>query len=346
MKYNVAIAGGGPAAAAAALQLARAGARTLIIERGDDRGDKPGESLAPAAKPILERLGVWEDLTRDGHLPSHANRSVWGSDRVEEMPFVFSPYGHGWHLDRRRFEQRLNERAVTAGATRITNTSVTAVDRTADRWRLTCRGAIEEVEATYLIDATGRSSRIARLLGARRIIEDPLIAVVSFLRADEPDPDSYTLVEATEHGWWYSATLPQNRLALMFITDPPAPTSPLTPPTHTAARIARHAYHPTAPPQIVDATSARLNTFAGNQWLAIGDAAVSYDPLSSHGLAAAMHGGILAAEAITTRDTRRYVTAMEAMWSAYVPMRREFYAAEGRWRDAPFWARRTGTELT
>lgn len=351
MKYDVAIAGGGPAAAAAALQLARAGALTLIIERGDDRGDKPGESLAPAAKPILERLGIWGDLTRDGHLPCHGNRSVWGSDRVEEMPFVFSPYGHGWHLDRRRFEHRLNERAVSAGATRVTSTSVTAVDRTADRWRLTCRGAVDEIEATYLIDATGRASRIARLLGARRIIEDSLIAMVSFLmvsflQTNEPDPDSYTLVEATEQGWWYTATLPQNRLALMFITDPPAPSTALTPPRHTHARIRRHHYRAHGEPQIVDATSARLNTVTGDHWLAIGDAAISFDPLSSHGLAAALHGGILAAEAIVTGDSRRYVAAMEGMWRAYVPMRRQFYADEGRWPEARFWARRAGTNVT
>jgi len=74
MRYDVAIAGGGPAAAAAALVLARAGARAIVIERGDDRGDKPGESLAPAAKPVLQRLGVWDDLARDGHLPCHGNR--------------------------------------------------------------------------------------------------------------------------------------------------------------------------------------------------------------------------------------------------------------------------------
>jgi hypothetical protein len=37
---------------------------------------------------------------------------------------------------------------------------------------------------------------------------------------------------------------------------------------------------------------------------------------------------------------------MKTMWRTYVPMRREFYAAEARWRDAPFWARRAGTELT
>lgn len=344
MSYDVAIAGGGPAAAAAALHLARAGARTIVIERGDDTGDKPGESLAPDAKPLLERLGIWNDLARDGHLPCHGNRSAWGSDRVDEQPFLFSPYGHGWHLDRRAFERRLNERAGEAGAVRVTGTSVTAVDRAAGAgtWRLTCRGALDAVEATFLVDATGRASRIARLLGARRVIHHPLVAVVTFLEADEGDRDAHTLVETAEDGWWYTANLPANRLAAMFITDPPAHASALTPPPHTARRIATHGYRPAAPPRVVDAGSARLDRFAGDGWLAIGDAAVSFDPLSSHGIAAALHGGLLAAEAIITADPRRYVAATEGMWAGYIAMRRRFYAAEGRWAGGRFWAGAAG----
>jgi flavin-dependent dehydrogenase len=336
MKFDVAIAGGGPAAAAAALLLARVGARTIVIERGDDRGDKPGESLAPAAKPVLERLGVWGDLARDGHLPCHGNRSVWGSDRVDELPFVFSPYGHGWHLDRRRFEHRLNEHACSAGATRITGTTVTAVHLVDGRWRLSC-GA-DEIEAGIVIDATGRASRIARMLGARRVIHDPLVAVVAFLESASPDRDSYTFVEAAEHGWWYTAPLPSNRLAAMFVTDPPA--RPFAPSGHTRDRIENHGYRLTAPPRVVDAGSARLDRFAGDGWLAIGDAAMSLDPLSSHGIAAALHGGMLAAEAILGGDARRYAAAMDAMWDGYASRRRAFYAEERRWAGRGFWARR------
>lgn len=334
MKCDVAIAGGGPAAAAAALQLARAGVRVVVIERGDDRGDKPGESLSPDAKPLLQRLGVWDDLARDGHLPCHGNRSVWGSDRVAEQPFVFSPYGHGWHLDRRRFEQRLHERAGEAGGTRIVGTSVVGIDGN----RLECRGAIDAIEARFVIDATGRASRIARLLGARRKIHDPLLAVVAFFDADEGDRNSTTLVEATEGGWWYSAPLPANRLAAMFVTEGPAPA--FAPIGRTRERIERDGYRLTAAPRIVDAGSARLDRFAGDGWLAIGDAALALDPLSSHGIASALHGGMLAAEAILGGEASRYLSAMEAMWSGYVAMRRAYYAAETRWPNAPFWRRR------
>ncbi|HEV7919802.1 MAG TPA: tryptophan 7-halogenase [Thermoanaerobaculia bacterium] len=341
MRFDVAIAGGGPAAAAAALLLARGGLRVVVLERGDDRGDKPGESLAPAARPLLERLGGWDGLAEDGHLPCHGNRSVWGSDGVDELPFISSPYGHGWHLDRRRFERRLNQLARDAGALRVTRTSVSAIERAGGRWRLRCPGALADVEADFVLDATGRASRIARMLGTRRIIDDPLVALVAFLESDAVDRDSYTLVEATENGWWYTAALPGNRLAAMVVTDPPAPS--FVPAGHTLARIERHGYRLAAPPRVVDAGSARLRDFGGDGWLAIGDAAMSLDPLSSHGIATALHSGMLAAEAILGGERRRYLQAMEAMWDGYSSMRRAFYAAERRWPASPFWARRGAT---
>ncbi|HKO00239.1 MAG TPA: NAD(P)-binding protein, partial [Thermoanaerobaculia bacterium] len=82
----MAIAGGGPAASAAALTLARHGLSCTIIERRDDEGAKPGESLPPSARPLLAQLGVG-DLLADGHLPCHGNRSVWGSDDIDELSF-------------------------------------------------------------------------------------------------------------------------------------------------------------------------------------------------------------------------------------------------------------------
>src|SRR5215213_9445087 len=118
MTFDVAIVGGGPAASVTAWMLARGGASCVILERGDDAGDKPGESLPPSARPLLEQLGLWDALEADGHLPCHGNRSSWGSDAIDEQPFVFSPYGHGWHVDRRKFEALLIARALEAGAER------------------------------------------------------------------------------------------------------------------------------------------------------------------------------------------------------------------------------------
>ena len=116
MRIPVAIVGGGPAASVAAVSLARRGIDSIILERGDDRGDKPGESLPPSALPLVQSLGIADAL--DDHLAVHGQRSAWGGEVADEMPFLFLPYGNGWHLDRRRFEQLLINRALAWGAVR------------------------------------------------------------------------------------------------------------------------------------------------------------------------------------------------------------------------------------
>lgn len=335
MTFDVAIAGGGPAASVTAMLLARAGASCVILERDDGGGDKAGESLAPAARPLLEELGVWDDLEPEGHRQCHGNRSVWGSEVVDEMPFVFTPYGHGWHLDRRRFERLLSDRAVAAGVERRTNARVTDVHPQ----RLTCAGGTV-VEAGVLIDATGRAAAVARRLGARRVVDHALVALVGFLEnGGRGMDDSFTLVEALENGWWYSAPLPDGRLAAMFVTDRVNDgwESLLASATHTRERIRAHGYELRHAPRRVDAGSARLDRAAGEGWLAIGDAATALDPLSSHGIGNAIATGINAARAVLSGDIDRYTAAVDAMWNGYVALRRGTYALEQRWPESAFW---------
>jgi len=307
VKIDVAIAGGGPAASAAAIALRRRGLSCAIVERGDCSGEKVGESLAPAAKPLLDALGL--DLARDGHLPCHGHRSVWGSDTPVEMPFDLSPYGNGWHLDRRKFEERLAE---LAGVPRFTNTRVLDVEPS---WRIVTDR--ETIVADFLIDATGRRAAVARRLGARIVRDDTLFAQVFFEGPLPPNADTYTEIEAAADGWWYRAPIPGGRAIAMFVSD-----------------VRKY------DALTLDASSFRLERIAGERWLAIGDAATALDPLSSHGLGNALFTGMRAAEAIATGNVDDYERAVDKMWNVYVSRRRELYASERRWPSSPFWSRR------
>lgn len=306
MKVDVAIAGGGPAASASAIALRRRGLSCAIVERGDGGGEKVGESLAPAARPLLDALGL--DLAGDGHLPCYGYRSVWGSDVAAERSFDTDPYGHGWHLDRRRFEERLAEMAKCP---RFTNTRIIDVEPS---WRvITDR---ETIFADFLIDATGRGAAVARRLGARIVRDDALLAHVFFI--DRKTDDTYTHIEAEENGWWYRAPIPDGRTVVMFVSDR----------CDERAGVMR------------DASSARLDRVAGERWLAVGDAACAFDPLSSHGLGNALFTGMRAAEAIVSGDFAAYEAEVDTIWNAYVSRRRELYAQERRWPSSPFWSRR------
>jgi 2-polyprenyl-6-methoxyphenol hydroxylase-like FAD-dependent oxidoreductase len=150
-----------------------------------------------------------------------SNRSSWGSDALETYDFLREPYGHGWHLDRRRFDAMLAGEAVRSGCTWMSATRVERIERRGDGWRLTASAAEHtSLRARFLIDATGRRSRVARSQGARRCVYDQLVALVAFLVRDgEAAVDTTTLVEAVADGWWYSARLPDGRLVCTFMTD-------------------------------------------------------------------------------------------------------------------------------
>lgn len=333
---RVAIVGGGPAGAVAALVLARRGVGVTVLESGPGPAAKVGETLPPALTPLLRHLGLEEWLEQDGHLRSQGNRSLWGSPEPGESPFLSNPHGEGWHVDRQRFEARLAEMAREAGV----------------EWHWGCRveRRSDLQDFDFVADATGRSARLARRLGARRLRYDRLVGVCSLLSSRTPASDTYTLVEATPEGWWYSALLADGRLAVAFLGDGDLLRSfpwreRLRETEATRERVEAHGYEG-GPLRVLPAESSRLDRIAGDGWLALGDAAAAYDPLSSYGMASAMGSGFYGGHAIADLLAGReeaclaYLDLMQRACGICLDLQREHYAREHRWPTAPFWRRR------
>lgn len=348
---NAVIVGGGPAGAVAALVLARRGISVTVLESRAAPARKVGECLPPSLSPLLRRLGLEDLLRQDGHLRSLGNRFVWGSPQPGERPFLAGTQGDGWHVDRLTFEARLAERAQAAGAEWRWGSRLTRCERIGDRWRLEIQNEI--LEADFVADATGRVAHLARRLGAKRVRYDRLVGAAALLRSPAPDADTYTLVEAVPEGWWYSALLADGRLAVAFMTDGDlldrnAWQLLLARTQATRARLEDHGYALEEAPRVLPAETSRLDTIAGDGWIAVGDAAAAYDPLSSHGIGSAMGSGFYAGSAIAdllagrleARDA--YLDVMQRSYGVCLDLQRQHYAQEGRWPEAPFWKRRRG----
>jgi flavin-dependent dehydrogenase len=371
---RVVIVGGGTAGAATALALQRAGVPTVLIERSARPAWKVGEALPPAANPLVRRLGLWGRLQDEGHLPSYGNASAWGSPALVDHSFLLDPNGSGWHLDRPRFDALLLQAAREHGARFVLGTAALhqrpasgersfSDERSAGDgcWlRVTPdEGDSTLVRAPFAVDASGRAAVLARDSGARREHLDRLVGIVGLLatRAAGGGPDTRTMVEAVEDGWWYSALVPGGRLVVAFMTDGDIArrraahtlagwSSLLGETVHTCARVVAHEARLLATPRVVLANSSRPAAVVGRGWLAVGDAAIAHDPLSSQGIASALLLGLSAADAIRdalggrAADLTRYRELVERLSAEYLGHLAYYYGQEARWPRAPFWSRR------
>ena len=163
------------------------------------------------------------------------------------------------------------------------------------------------------------------------------------------------VIESSEDGWWYFAPLSDGRCVCMFMTD-----ADLLAATSGSALARWESYllrtrhvrssveaYPELTRFIVrTARSQRLYRMCGREWVAVGDAAIVFDPLSSHGIAKGVDHGIQAADAVLAYldgdddALERLSSQFVAEFTDYEQTRRGYYSLERRWRDAPFWRRR------
>ncbi|MFI9630855.1 tryptophan 7-halogenase [Streptomyces sp. NPDC052042] len=367
------VAGGGPAGAAAALVLARAGHHVQLL---DDGGQAPpraaprgrpvfkiGEFLPPVARPLLSDLGLLNGFLASGHPVSTGTYAAWGSAALHGRSHLFDPYGHGWHLDRLRFDAFLRDAAVAAGAELR---QATALDRLGDRLivRERATGAVVELSARWTVDATGRRCVIGRRHGHRRRQDRLVAAYVVFPDrclagpAAQADAEARTLVEAAPRGWWYTTRIPAGRLVAHLtdadLADPPLRTPQgfwhaLSRTVHVRRRLAGHSPAVTPVPCWAPAHGLRLTPTAGPGWVAAGDAALAFDPLSSQGILTALHTGARAGQTVADclADGRRtsaaladYTAFLGGIAAAYRKNHAYAYGQEQRWPLSPFWGRR------
>jgi flavin-dependent dehydrogenase len=352
------IVGGGPAGSAAAVALATAGREVLVIERSDYGGTRFGETLPPAANPVLTRLGLTRDMASVEHLRCPGTACVWGDEEPYLNDYVFDPDGYGLHLDRATFDALLARKAASAGVEVLQRSEIRACRRDRSEWDVEVASPLgaRHLRAGVLIDAAGRRPWSGR--PSRRRAFDRQVALVGTFASGEDTvtADRRTWVEAAPSGWWYSASLPGDRLAVAYFTDADLIHAHkrrrdalwdvlLRQTLRTCDRLQRSRLMGDL--RVVAASSTIAEPIAGDGYIAIGDAASTIDPLSSHGILYALTSGLDAAKALVDPNPARavelYVQGVAARLRDDLSTRLHFCRSERRWPDSPFWLRRSAT---
>ena len=356
---RVAIVGAGPSGSALAILLNRYGADVTLF------GDAPrpqllvGESLIPAAIPILRRLGIEEETASFSRVKPGAT-FVWSStDRVNVTFNRFAPavFPYAYNIPRPRFDEALLARAVAAGVRHVpikarlqrtggyrANAELALAPET-----LAAAPALERCRPHLIVDATGRARHVARLLEIPARV-GPRKDVAHFAHFEGyrwDDAPGQVLVTRGRAGWTWCIPLkerlsigivlghddaanlgraPEERLERAIATDP------------WLFSVAGGARRVT---QVATYTNYQLISERGygRGWVMAGDAFGFVDPMLSPGVFLALRSAELLADSLAPWLARReiplpddldramaaYARVQNAMLSAWLELVTYFY---------------------
>jgi flavin-dependent dehydrogenase len=351
--FDVVIAGGGPAGLCTALELRRWGHRVCVVERGSFEEPRIGEHLSARGVSLVASMGLGSHWDPSEHLPSPGMISVWGGAEPVDLPAFFRPEGAGVHIARPAFEQGLALALMERGGEVRTRSRLEAIRREGDVFAIEVHslGKSEELFARFLVDATGRPAAIARRLGRKVVHRDRLIGLCASSpgahRVLEP------MVEATPAGWWYSSSIPDGRAIAIYFTDADLREGETLSETWARAlmetSLSRSRLGEEARawrPRGIDAGTQSLGGPPALGCVAVGDAALALDPLSSSGLTRAIEGGKMAALALHRAGggdlgaLARYESELGSALREHQAGKARYYGLETRFLDEPFWQRR------
>jgi len=366
---QVAIIGGGSAGACCALALRQQGIEdvTLIEASRFDRY-RIGESIPPESKQLLLKLGVWQAFQQQSHIPCYGSRSWWGDSRPGFNDNLLNPYGHGWHIDRAKFNAFLFEQARQVNTTILSPYYFRDVSETATgqhRLLLSYDHNQYYLDADFVVDASGAMARFARTQGSHKLYASAQLCSSRLyqLQQGQATLSGVTHLEAVASGWWYAARLPANRLLISHTTDLETFKTlrlnqtqqwhnELLRSTHTRQLIEGIATCENKL-RICAAPSFVLDRVIGRNWLAIGDAAASFDPITAQGIIKSISDAIFTAPRIAqylreqnTEALNPYQLLVQQRHQQYSEMRSYLYRQENRFKGHNYWDIMRGTSET
>lgn len=161
MSYDVAVVGGGPAGSVAAIQAARLGARTLLVEKNGMLGGTTTSAAINVpglfhawGKQVVAGIG-WQLVNHAVQLAGDRLPDFARSDRPPSLLQV--------RVNAAIYAALLDDAVLGSGATLALHTMFAAVDRPESDWRLTLCGkeGLREVRARVLVDCTGDANAVA-----------------------------------------------------------------------------------------------------------------------------------------------------------------------------------------
>ena len=331
---DVLVIGGGPGGSTVATLLARRGWKVVLLEKERHPRFHIGESLLPMNIPILERLGVLEQVRAIGVLKLGADFPVEGGAynvfRFDRS--LRGSEGYAFHVRRSEFDQLLFEHARREGVDARDGVKVERVAFDAQGRPATVQVSEGDARWTlrprYVIDASGRDAFLGSKLGLKRRNNKHQSAAVfshysGVIRRDGDDAGNVTICRHA-HGWIWFIPLRDGITSVGAVCSPDylkqrrGETEAFLLRTLDSVESARERMataQRVAPVHVTGNYAYDCSRMSGPGWALLGDAWNFVDPMFSSGVYLAMNSAELGADAIdkALREPAREAAVMQAL---------------------------------
>ncbi|WP_299408066.1 tryptophan 7-halogenase [Acaryochloris sp. IP29b_bin.148] len=291
-KTDVVVIGGGPGGTATAIRCAQHGLHVTLIEGAELSQSLTSETLHPEIEPLLQTLGVRDSVLAAG-FPRCPGR--WIALQGERQFHHFGEDSHGpklgFQVKRSHFDTLLLEQAKALGVNILQ--PCRAIEPLVSQGQI--QGLITTwggIEATYVVDATGRCQWLARKL---KLIttpySPPLHVEYGYVMGHCSEQEYSPLIASAPGGWVCVAKVQPLRYQWTRLKWAEHSNASWHPPNLA------HLW-PGDPPHTVEVTWRLVNPAAGPGYFLVGDAAAVLDPISSQGVLKAVASGMMAAHLI------------------------------------------------
>lgn len=312
--HTIAILGAGPAACTLAILLTRAGKRVALFHKPKNVPLIVGESLVPAIIPMLQQLGVEDEVRGYSTFKPGATFNL-----TDDLNFSFffkqltgNTARYAYNVPRDKFDETLLNAARRAGAKVFElNASVERVG-TSDRVQLSAEtlaatGDCFDGQPDLIVDATGRLRLLPNMLGIGAQ-EGGRKDMALFAHVDKTiiEHDGHVHTTRLDHGWSWRIPLP-GRVSLgmvlgrehaeRFGATKEERYDNLLQQDSVLKKVAAGAKRVTP---VMEYTNYQLvsERSAGENWALVGDTAGFIDPVFSSGLFLGMNGAFMLTDAI------------------------------------------------
>lgn len=365
--YDVIVAGGGPAGTSAAIHLARAGARVLLVEQKKfPRAKLCGEFISPECLDHFKRLGVADSMSEA--LGAELSETVFYARKGASVCVPSKWFGagasHALGLSRAEMDERLLAGARAAGVIVLEEAQATGLLTEASvvrGVRLRVGGETREYNSLIALDATGRARALARHIerddrASRKQMDDratrtdrddrkgrsrraPLVAFKAHLDGARGNPrhceiyfysGGYGGLNQVEGGLSNLCFIVSARDARRLGGDAVKIMREIVMTNARAASTLERARPATEWLGVALDGFGRHNIVPADGLLAVGDAASFIDPFTGSGMLMALESGELAARAIARHLERGRVNQFELLGRDYRALYAERFNARLR----------------